>query len=594
MKIERYPTGNEYISLPQIETRNAGIKDITFLHMGSKGLLDLRGTENHPFMVPRIKIGGALLDLASLQWKLLDYWIPSASLTLGNGFSISITIYAPVGHRGFVYGILVQNNGRENLDCTVSLQANWGSLYHCINEEKQFEGTLHAYSSSWTDGPVFDIRHGFPLLAFAPISSQKTKWSWEERTDGLSFSSEYSCCLLPGAADEISWFCGFGYEEVAAVTSAREMQRWTTKSLLQDTRAYLQKCLQRVADKRMEEVLNRNLFYALFFATGKTIDSEERVVVTTRSPLYYVSASYWDRDSLLWALPSIICGDASVAREILEYVSTRQARNVGIHSRYIDGTVLEPGFELDELCAPVLGFDSYIRATGDRAILQEGWAQHLFDRIEALLSKKKNSKLQLYETFLQPTDDMHVHPYLTYDNVLVWKLFTLFSQWDYAGKSSLWREEAKIVKHAIYDHCIREGQFVWSVAEDGAYDIYDEPPGSLMLLPTFGFCSLEDPNFKKSVATITDPSYRYSFAGYPFGSIGCPHAPHPWVLSLANSIRVFHDKAALQKLLAAPMDNGIACESIDETTGLCTTGEAFATCSGYVAYVLLEENAFHA
>lgn len=594
MTIKRYPTGNEYVSLPQIETKNAGVKDITILHMGSKGLLDLRGAGDQPFMVPLIRIGGELLDLASLQWELLDYWIPRASLTLQNGLSVSITIVAPVGHRGFVYGISVQNNGRENLDCTVSLQANWGSLYHCINEEKQFEGTLHAYSSSWTDGPVFDIRHGFPLLAFAPISSQKTEWEWEEHTDGLSFLSEYSCCLGPGKSEEISWFCGFGYEEVAAVTSAREMQRWTAKLLLQVTRTYLQGCLQHGADKKREEVLNRNLLYALFFATGKTIDSEERVVVTTRSPLYYVSASYWDRDSLLWALPAIARCDASVAREILEYVSTRQAKNVGIHSRYIDGTVLEPGFELDELCAPVLGFDSYIQATGDRAILQEGWAQLLFRRIEELLAKKRNSKLHLYETFLQPTDDMHVYPYLTYDNVLVWKLFTLFSQWDYAGKSNFWKQEAKNVKDAIYRHCIREGQFVWSVAEDGAYDIYDEPPGSLMLLPAFGFCSLADPNFKKSVNTIKDPSYRYSFDGFPFGSIGCPHAPHPWVLSLANSVRVLHDQDALKKLLEAPMDNGIACESIDETTGVCTTGEAFATCSGYVAYVLLEENAFHA
>ena len=26
-------------------------------------------------------------------------------------------------------------------------------------------------------------------------------------------------------------------------------------------------------------------------------------------------------------------------------------RNIGVHSRFIDGTVLEPGFELDELMA---------------------------------------------------------------------------------------------------------------------------------------------------------------------------------------------------------------------------------------------------
>lgn len=34
------------------------------------------------------------------------------------------------------------------------------------------------------------------------------------------------------------------------------------------------------------------------------------------------------------------------------------------------------------------------------------------------------------------------------------------------------------------------------------------------------------------------------------------------------------------------MDNGIACESIDETTGECTTGKAFATCAGFVCHAL--------
>lgn len=52
--------------------------------------------------------------------------------------------------------------------------------------------------------------------------------------------------------------------------------------------------------------------------------------------------------------------------EILMHVFTRQIRNVGQHSRYIDGTLLEPGFELDELCAPVLALEGYLVRTGDR------------------------------------------------------------------------------------------------------------------------------------------------------------------------------------------------------------------------------------
>lgn len=51
--------------------------------------------------------------------------------------------------------------------------------------------------------------------------------------------------------------------------------------------------------------------------------------------------------------------DAGIARKMLLYVFGRQRRNIGVHSRFIDGTVLEPGFELDELMAPVLALERY-------------------------------------------------------------------------------------------------------------------------------------------------------------------------------------------------------------------------------------------
>ena len=37
---------------------------------------------------------------------------------------------------------------------------------------------------------------------------------------------------------------------------------------------------------------------------------------------------------------------------------------------------------------------------------------------------------------------------------------------------------------------------------------------------------------------------------------------------------------------ARRMDNGVACESVNEDTGVCETGEAFATCAGFLSYAL--------
>jgi len=44
--------------------------------------------------------------------------------------------------------------------------------------------------------------------------------------------------------------------------------------------------------------------------------------------------------------------------------------------------------------------------------------------------------------------------------------------------------------------------------------------------------------------------------------------------------------AAVQHLLEASMDNGMACESVHEDTGECMTGAAFATCAGFLAFSL--------
>ena len=64
------------------------------------------------------------------------------------------------------------------------------------------------------------------------------------------------------------------------------------------------------------------------------------------------------------------------------------------------------------------------------------------------------------------------------------------------------------------------------------------------------------------------------------------HAPHPWLLSVANSLLCGRVEHSVEILRRVQMDNGIACESVDEVTGECPTGEAFATCAGFLCYAL--------
>lgn len=588
------PTGNEFVSLPCINEDSAGIEDFTVLHMNSKGMLDFRSDGISSLIEPFVVINGKKAPLLDIKWKREEYWIP-AFTARNSGLDISGSILAPVGERGFIYRLTAANRTEDTINIALGIKGLWHKTMHSVNEDKEITGEMHAYDSAWNEAVVFDLRVGLPLMAFAPMSSLPAKWNAAKTNNGISYEGKTEHNIQAGGEVTLDFFWGVGFEEVAAVTSAKEMLRQTFDALHSKTLKWLRSREKSVGDSRLNELLNTNLFFNYFFATGITIDTEDLVLVTSRSPRYYVSAAYWDRDSLLWSFPSILMIDAEHARKMLDYVFTRQIRNSGVHSRYIDGTVLEPGFELDELCALVLALARYVARTGDRSVLSEPHIEKGVKHILKILESKHNHALNLYETFLQPTDDMMVYPYITYDNVLVWRALTeltgLYSErWDKSLLEKL-TLEAQNVEAAIYKHCIKEYEgrriFAWSVDEQGNWDVYDEPPGSLQLLPHMGFCDSGSEIWRNTVEVIRNPNYAYSFAKAPFSDIGCPHAPHPWILSVGNSLLCGRFEEAKSILLRASMDNGIACESIDEFTGECATGAAFATCAGFLTYCIM-------
>lgn len=587
--MERYlPTGNEMISLPKLNADTSAIEDLTFLSMQQRGMIELCGTEDEPLMQPFLTIDGAELPMQDLSWSRVHFWIPVGQKETQSA-SVKLTVLTPVGERGFAVRIAAM----PKTDCRVTfgLRGLWAKSLHCVNEEKELEGHTHAYASRWGGGLVIDYRVGFPTFALAPMTDRAGKSEWAQTEDGISYQISCELDAKAGQEEAFTIFWGLGFEEVAAATSAKEQLRRGWDWLYRKTADWLDKRIMQLPTPELTEVYNVNQFFCLFYATGRTFDTEELICATSRSTRYYVSAAYWDRDSLLWAFPTILRADAALAKEVLTYVFTRQRQNIGVHSRFIDGTMLEPGFELDELVAPVLALQAYRSETRDEAFLQERFVQDGLSLILTRLQEVRHPETALYETFLQPTDDEIVYPYLTYDNVLVWRALQLLADWRPAQRGSL-LAEADAVRAAIFTHCVKkdaDGQpyFAWSVDLAGHHDVYDEPPGSLQLLPYYGFCERTDVIWQNTVRMIRSADYKFSFAGKPIAEIGCPHAPWPWVLSLCNSLLCGHAEQALRELTIMPMDNGIACESVDADTGECTTGSAFATCAGFLCHALL-------
>lgn len=581
--MERYlPTGSEQVSLPRVNEINAGVEDLTFLHMASRGLIDLRGGQLEPLMRPFVAQQGVEAELGGFEWSRLGYWYPRFAARAG-ALGLEGVILTPVGERGFGYRLRLTNNGAETVETAFGLRGQTGSAWHCVNVDKPIEGALNCYASGWSGLPVFEQMCGVPLFALAPICEGECRAEFESAGEGWLWRLERTVRLAPGESAEFTAWWGLGLEEVSAVTSARELQRRGWDWELRRSLAWLAQRSLDLGDEALTRLYNTNLFFCIFFSAGRTLDTEELVLVTSRSPRYYVSAAYWDRDSLLWSFPAVLDADAALAREMLGYVFGRQRRNIGVHSRFIDGTVLEPGFELDELMAPVLALERYVDATGDRSVLADPDVLRGIDGILKKLDAERAEDCELYETFLQPTDDERIYPYITYDNVLVWRALRALGRLFERPELT---ERAERVRRAIYDNSIFDGAFAWSVDLAGGHDVYDEPPGSLLLLPYYGFCAWDDPVYLKTAEMIRSPDYAYSFAGCEIAEIGCPHAPHPWLLSIGNSLLCGRSGEALEHLRRTRLDNGIACESVDEHTGECTTGEAFATCAGFICHAL--------
>jgi hypothetical protein len=335
------------------------------------------------------------------------------------------------------------------------------------------------------------------------------------------------------------------------------------------------------------------------------LDNEELVLVTSRSPRYYVSAAHWSRDSLLWSFPGLLLADRGVARQALVQAFRLYSRRAGVHSLYLDGSELYPGFELDELAAFPVALGHYLERTGDRSVLKEAPVREGMVRVWGALEEVRVRPHHLYRTFLLPSDDPAHHPIVTYDNALAWKALSVFADLRWPGA----REKAVGLQADLRRWAVVPGPFgpMWAWSFDppdaaaegegepgaaGSYVLYDEPPGSLALLAYYGFCDPLDPVYLNTLRWIWSAHNPWYMADGPFAAPACPHARHPWVMSLANGLLVPArswevlgvDRARFLRLLSsAPMDGGLACESMDARTGTVRTGAAFATCAGLLA-----------
>ncbi len=435
---------------------------------------EIAGGKEKGLMRPYCVCNGEAVEISNPVWERKHNWLPSFRFE-NESLLLEGVIFAPPGERGFFYSLTLSNKKTEQLDIALGLEGSIHGLHHIMNESRCMKVTKEVKSSNWNHSVVFSFVGETDILSLAPIFDKEKETIVEEVSEnGSDIAYRFYKMQSLAAGEKISFdgIWGLGYEEVSASTSAKELLRHGIEwEYGQTVRRLEQLCNSRgkgqMLSEEIQKISDTNALFCYYYASGRTIDTEEAVMVTSRSDRYYVSAAFWDRDAMLWAFPCILGLDAEAA----------------------------------------------------------------------LLLQKADS-----------------------------------------------------IRRAVLEHCVVENDgkkvFAWAVDLKGKSKIYDEPPGSLQLLAYYGFIDREDETYRNTVSMIRSRQYEFSFEGCYIDEIGCAHAAHPWILSLANSLLCGDRQHALMLLERMSMDNGIACESVYENDGTCATGAAFGTCAGFLAYAI--------
>jgi hypothetical protein len=597
------PTGNEWIALPDIRATDGALTTFNVLSMRDRGLLQVSGAQGAPVLQPAFAVNGKPLTFHGLQWDLQGYWVPTARQTV-DGMEATITYCAPIGARGAFLRLTLTNHRTNAATVTLGANVSWGGLDRVTYTPVRLRGEKAVSTAPWVDdGEVFSFITSDTRFAWAFVHpGSKALVLRPPLSLAPEETAQHVATIAPGETAEAIYILGVGVEEFSAAHSAKavweELDRHGADAMIERTAQWCKERTRTTGRQDLDTLMNRNFLFTAFYAWGRTLDTEEFVGVTSRSPRYYVSAAYWDRDAMLWSFPGLLDIGPDLARQALQYALTTQLRNTGTHSRFIDGAVLEDGFQLDEAVAPLIAMHSYVERTGDLAFLQAHRADLLAlrDRVFA----RYDAGTGLYSSLQDPQDEYRKLPFLTDDNVLTWKaLLDLASLMDRLQDTADAKDlrqramalHAAILKYTVSDQAQGAEGPMFSCATDGVHPKFcDVPPGSLMRLPALGFLKEDDPLFKNTYQWLHSSNYQYSYYDRPFGLPGSYRLPITTSWEVADHLLLQEGKGrALRVLVTSHWDGGIISEGLDPQTAVVDhPGRAFATAAGYVAHAICQ------
>lgn len=596
------PAGNLLVSLPELD-EHGHQRSVNIVSEAERGVVAAVGSDGGGLLAPSIVVDGVDRLPAAFEWSREAEWLPRAEGLVEGGL-ISVEWLAPISRggtsdAGFAARLVYRNQTAGPQQVRLSWSGTWAETVVHHFRAKALSLSLRTRDDPWTGCRAVYAGAERLLLSLSWRPGEGAAFDAAQPEHGWLCSREAS--VDAGESLELDVYVGVATEPDGSGATALYLRRTGYDALRASTVAWLEAHGPRFGDSiepataGVERVARLNAFFSHFFAQADCLDTGRAVLLTSRSPKYYVSGAFWSRDAYWWSFPALLLVDPVRARRALVASLENAGANVAHHALYITGQRLYPGFELDELVAPVLALWRYVDATGDRSVLSEKAVRDLLLTVARELDEANVAgdgiADEAFVTTLLPTDDPTDFPLTATGNALVAVALEAIGR---LTADDRFVERGRALRNRLPGMFVHEpedgtpARWAWAVDLDGRPEWRDEPPLGLRLLPYFGVAvdgadAASDAFTETLRWLVTD--YAFHYPG-PFPGAGAPHFASPSSFDLGNRVLTGNADLGdpLAQVAATPMDAGIACESWDPETGVVVTGQAMASVAGYLAW----------
>jgi hypothetical protein len=607
-------TANQYLALPLVSRIDGSIHCLNVLLRTALGLVEWCGdaTSDAPLLSPAIEIDGHAWPLQDLVWERVDRWIPRFRVQLADSLNITATLCAPTGYdatrRGAFYQFEIENSGTTDRNVTVALKGVWGEAFQNAGSRRPVAAERRIATSSTRTGIALELAGAISatlgVVTFGTDAQHLVQSSGIDTIEGgrqrvlaaaesVRFEARRTVRITRGRRAAVTFFLGLAAEREGALATAAAMRRLGAERLLKETRLELSRLSRKTRDATSGAILNRNLAFSYFFGVARGLDDERLYPITSRSPLHPRCGTFNERDALLWAMPALLLVDAALARDLILRCFEQYSHRPGDAVRYLDGSVLDPGFTLDQWCGYVLAVASYVETTGDHGLLEEPLVIDVLRELENGIYTKLHPEIFLAETERLPSGDAPDQRYTTYGNALLHASFRALAR--LRGEESADGKRAgaaaEEISSAIWRRCVAdvEGLPVLAFSTDlgDAASVYDDPAGSLQLLPFYGFCENTEPVWRNTVEFLRSSRYQLWLGERPFPGLAARSTS-----TLASTAALCADllglraEEALRQMRQLPNVMGSAATHYDPLTGQPAGALHDAALAGFIAWSL--------